>query len=65
MSIADSHQPQIRNASAMRKFTVLLDADLERRLHAECVKLGRETGLRVPLSQVAARAMRAGLPAHS
>lgn len=40
--------------------TVLLDADLEHRLHAERDRIGAETGIPVSLSACAVRLMRAG-----
>jgi hypothetical protein len=43
-----------------RKITVLLDPDLEKRLCDERAKVSRETGLKVSMNQIAARAMRAG-----
>lgn len=47
--------------TGLRKpLTVLLDADLEARLHAERARIEAETGLQVSMTQVAARAMRAG-----
>lgn len=43
-----------------KPLTVLLDSDLVARLHAERARIGAETGLQVSMTQVAARAMRAG-----
>lgn len=40
--------------------TVLVDADLLARLQAERARIAAENGLQVSLTQVAARAMRAG-----
>lgn len=42
------------------KLTVLLDAELEQRLHDEQAKIAKETGFNVSMTQVASRAMRAG-----
>lgn len=42
------------------KLTVLLDAELERRLHDEQARIAKETGFNVSMTQVASRAMRAG-----
>lgn len=43
-----------------RKLTILLDAELEQRLHDERERVGKATGFNVSLTQVATRAMRAG-----
>ncbi len=48
-------------SDARKRLTVILDPELERSLHAERDRLGRETGLAVSMNQVATRAMRAAL----
>lgn len=52
------------NSSTRKPITVLVDADLERSLLAERDRLSLETGLRISMTQVASRAMRAGLPSR-
>jgi len=51
--------------SKERKLTISLPADLAERLNAERARIGKETGLRVSMNQVATRAMRAGFEATS
>lgn len=43
-----------------RKLTILLDPELEKRLHDERARVSKETGFNVSMTQVATRAMRAG-----
>ncbi|WP_349568438.1 hypothetical protein [Azotobacter salinestris] len=48
-----------------RKLTVLIDADLERRLLEEREKVAKDTGITASLTQIATRAMRDGLRARA
>lgn len=54
-----------RTRELRRPLTVMLDADLEAAILAECKRLGEETGLRVSMTHVACRAMRAGFEAST
>lgn len=52
-----------RTREARRPLTVLLDASLEAAILAECERISEETGIRVSMTHVASRAMRAGFAA--